>query len=93
MTPPIKPIATRILVKLRESATAISGIILPEQSLKREVQGHVVAIGPKVEHVKVGQAIVLLPHTGLDVPGFEGYVLVREQDVGAIITSDGKVAP
>lgn len=86
MTPPIKPIATRILVKMRESATAISGIILPEASLKREVEGVVVAVGPKVEHVKVGQAIVLLPHCGLDVER-EGqkFVIVRECDVGAII--------
>ena len=59
MSSPIKPLADRV-VAVREKAQekTASGLYLPDSSKEKPVMATVVAVGPKVEQVAVGDKIV-----------------------------------
>lgn len=55
-----QPLGDRVLIKLKEpETTTASGIIIPDNASKEKPnQAEVVAIGPEVEHVAVGDKIL-----------------------------------
>jgi len=55
-----KPLGDRVLVKVQEAQTqTASGIYIPDNASKEKpTQAEVMAIGPDVEHVKVGDKVV-----------------------------------
>ncbi len=87
MSSPIKPLADR-LVALREVAQTktASGIYLPDSSTEKPVIAKVVAIGPDVASLKVGDRIVYKEYatTLLKVDATE-YLIVKEEDVLATL--------
>lgn len=66
-----------------ESKTA-GGIILPEEKTVSDFQGTVLAIGPKVKHIKVGDVIIYKQYTSNKIPEAEAEYLVQEKDVLAV---------
>ena len=66
-----------------ESKTA-GGIILPGEKTVADFQGTVLAIGPDVKHIKVGDVIIYKQYTSNKVPEVSGEYLVQEKDVLAI---------
>ena len=58
MSSPIKPLADRV-VAVREKAQekTASGLYLPDSSKEKPVMATVVAVGPKVEQVAVGDCL------------------------------------
>lgn len=55
-----QPLGDRVLVKVQEPETkTASGIIIPDNASKEKpTQAEVMAIGPEVEHVAVGDSVI-----------------------------------
>ena len=87
MSTPIKPLADRV-VAVREEAktTTASGLYLPESAKETPAAVKVVAVGPDVKHVKVGDTIVYKDYTptNLKVNDVE-YLIINEEDVLATV--------
>jgi chaperonin GroES len=87
MTTPIKPLADRLVATREVAATkTASGIYLPDNAKEKPVLAKVVAIGPDVKGVKVGDRIVYKEYstTELKIDGTE-YLIVKEEDVLATV--------
>jgi len=84
---PIKPLADRV-VAVREEALAktASGLYLPDNAKEKPVIATVVAIGPDVKSLKVGNKIVYKEYstTELKINDSE-YLIVKEEDVLATV--------
>jgi chaperonin GroES len=87
MSTPIKPLADRVVAVREEAATkTASGLYLPDNSKEKPVLANVVAVGPDVKSLKVGDKIVYKEYstTELKVNGTE-YLIVKEEDVLATV--------
>ncbi len=87
MVSPIKPLADRVVAVREEAQTkTASGIFLPDNAKEKPVLAQVVAVGPKVTQLKVGDKIVYKEYstTELKIDGQE-YLIVKEEDVLATI--------
>ncbi len=87
MVSPIKPLADRVVAVREEAQTkTASGIFLPDNAKEKPVLAQVVAVGPKVAQLKVGDKIVYKEYstTELKIDGKE-YLIVKEEDVLATI--------
>jgi chaperonin GroES len=97
----LKPIGDRIIVKAlsAESVTA-GGIVLPDSAKEKPLEGEVIAVGPgsqlesgklKPVDVKPGDTIIYGKYAGTEVKvGAEEYMILRQDDVLAIIEKKGK---
>jgi len=87
MSSPVKPLADRV-VAVREKAQekTASGLYLPDSSKEKPVMATVVAVGPKVEQVAVGDKIVYKEYSTTDLKINETeYLIVKEDDVLATV--------
>lgn len=83
MSTPIKPLADRV-VAVREVAAAktASGIYLPDNAKEKPVLAKVVAIGPDVKGIKIGDTIVYKEYSTTELKiGQTEYLIVKEEDV------------
>ena len=85
----LKPTRNRVLVtrKKVEQKTA-GGIIMPESAVEeeKETTGEIVAAGPTVEGMKVGDVVLFGEHAGTDVKmDGKDYLLLPDEEVLAII--------
>ena len=87
MTTPIKPLADRVVAVREEVSTkTASGLYLPENSKEKPVIAKVVAIGPDVKHLKVGDRIVYKEYSTTDLKvNEEEFLIVKEEDVLATV--------
>lgn len=87
MNTPIKPLADRV-VATREAVQTktASGIYLPDSSTEKPVIATVVAVGPDVKSLAVGDKIVYKEYstTELKVDTVE-YLIIKEEDVLATL--------
>ena len=76
------PTADRVLLERIKQKQGL--VVLTDADLVREFK--VIAIGPKVTDVKVGQ-LVVLPGIAAEEPDRKlgGYIIVSQQDIGAIV--------
>ena len=87
MSSPVKPLADRV-VAVREKAQekTASGLYLPDSSKEKPVMATVVAVGPKVEQVVVGDKIVYKEYSTTDLKINETeYLIIKEDDVLATV--------
>ena len=87
MTTPIKPLADRVVAQREVAATkTASGIYLPDTAKEKPVLAKVIAIGPDVTSLKVGDRIVYKEYstTELKIDATE-YLIVKEEDVLATV--------
>lgn len=87
MSTPIKPLADRVVAVREEAQTkTASGLYLPDNAKEKPVIAKVVAIGPDVKSLKLGDRIVYKEYstTGLKIND-EEYLIVKEEDVLATI--------
>lgn len=91
----IKPLADRVLIKMKEGEeTTKSGIILSTAVKEKPQIAEVIAVGPggNVEgnniemYVKVGDKVIVSRYAGTEVK-FEGeeFLIVKQSDILAII--------
>ena len=94
--PKIQPLGDRVLVKQAEEKEQIKGgIIIPDAAKEKSQEAEVVAIGSGklgsdgkrvAFEVKVGDRVLISKYGGTEVTvGDEKYVLLREDDIVAII--------
>ncbi len=91
----IKPLADRVVVKMKEAEeTTKSGIILTASAQEKPQIAEVIAVGPggivdgkKVEMtVPVGASVILSKYAGTEVKcDGEEYIIVKESDILAIV--------
>lgn len=87
MTSPVKPLADRVVAVREEAQTkTASGIFLPDNAKEKPVLAQIVAVGPNVTDLKVGDKIVYKEYstTELNIDGVE-YLIVKEEDVLATL--------
>lgn len=91
----IKPLADRVLVKMKESEeTTKSGIILASSAKEKPQIATVIEVGPgrmidgKIEGiaVKKGDNVVVSKYAGTEIK-YEGeeYIILKEEDILAIV--------
>ena len=87
MKTPIKPLADRVVARRVEAqAKTSSGLYLPDNAKEKPVIATVVAIGPDVKCLKVGDKIVYKEYSTTDLKvGDETYLIVKEEDVLATV--------
>ena len=81
------PIGKRVLVKPVEVvAETSSGIILPDSQVQQKPQGTVIAIGPDVENIEVGDFIQWVINMSIDDKEF-----IHEGERHILLTQDAIV--
>ena len=91
----IKPLADRVLIKMKESEeTTKSGIILSSGSKEKPQIAEVLAVGPGGEvdgkevkmYIKKGDNVIVTKYAGTEVK-YEGedYIIVRQSDILAVV--------
>ena len=84
----IKPLGKRILIKqTQQEEVTKSGIVLPGTASKEKpIIGEVLAVGRKIEEVKVGDKVIFEKYSGTEVKdGEETYLILEKDNVLAIV--------
>ena len=84
----IKPLGERVLIKQTEQEEVTkSGIVLPGTASKEKpIIGEVLAVGRKIEEVKVGDKVIFEKYSGTEVKdGDESYLILEKDNVLAIV--------
>ncbi len=93
----VKPLSDRVLVKVREAEEkTVGGIILPDAAKEKPRDGEVVGVGAgkftekgarQSIDIEVGASVLYSKYAGTELNiGGEEYVLLREQDILAIVS-------
>ncbi|MEI7539353.1 MAG: co-chaperone GroES [Candidatus Saccharibacteria bacterium] len=87
MNAPIKPLADRVVAVREEvQAKTTSGLYLPDNVKEKSVIAKVVAVGPKVTSLKIGDRIVYKEYSTTDLKiDNKDYLIVKEEDVLATV--------
>jgi chaperonin GroES len=86
----IRLTADRILVRVPDSSERRSkaGLLIPATAstpVKRCEWSEVILVGPETRNVRIGDRVLFIPQTGLEVDvGGETFLLLRERDVQAV---------
>ena len=83
MKSPIKPLADRVVAIREEAATkTASGIYLPDTAKEKPVVAKIVAIGPDVKQVKIGDKIVYKEYATTDLKiDNQEYLIIKQEDI------------
>ena len=84
----IKPLGERVLIKQTEQEEVTkSGIVLPGTASKEKpIIGEVLAVGSKIEEVKVGDKVIFEKYSGTEFKdGEESYLILEKDNVLAIV--------
>ena len=75
-----------VLEQIESEEKTSSGIILPDSAKEKPEQAKVIAIGPDVKGIKVGETVLYTKYgpNEVKVDGKE-YLIVKEEDVMAVI--------
>jgi chaperonin GroES len=87
MSVPIHPLADYVVAQQEEAESkTASGLYLPEKAAEKPKTAKVVAVGKKVEDVKVGDRIIYKSYSSTDikVDGTE-YLIIDEEDILATV--------
>ncbi len=91
----IEPLGDRIIIRREEAdekATPGGRIVLPDsvREHERPSKGEVLAIGPKIESVAVGDVVYYTKYAGDEITQDEvEYTILREGDVMCVLESEG----
>lgn len=90
----IEPLGKRVIIKRdpakTEAGTGVNGlaIVIPEAAQKPELSGTVLATGPAVEDVKVGDRVIFGKLDGQDInskyTGEENCIILNEEQIKGI---------
>ncbi|MDZ7734895.1 MAG: co-chaperone GroES [Gammaproteobacteria bacterium] len=92
----IRPLHDRIIIKrFEEERTSAGGIVIPDSAAEKPIKGEVIAVGngkildngeTRPLDVKQGDKVLFGKYSGTEVKvGSEDYLVLREEDVMAII--------
>lgn len=80
---PIEPVADYIVAQQEEAAAkTASGLYIPGNAQEKPTVAKVVAVGPAVQQIKVGDRIVYKSYSQTEVKvDTQNYLLVKEEDI------------
>lgn len=87
----IKPLGSRVLVKVQEAeAVTKSGIIIPDSAKEKPQKGEVMAVGAGTKdetmEVKVGDVVLYGKYAGTNVElDNEEYLILNQSDILAVV--------
>ena len=83
----IQPLADYVVAQQEEAETkTASGLYLPDKATEKPKIGKVLAIGKKIENIKVNDRIIYKSYSTTEVKiGSEEYILVKEEDILATL--------
>ena len=87
MSVPIHPLADYVVAQQEEAESkTASGLYLPEKAAEKPKTAKVVAVGKKVEDIKVGDRIIYKSYSSTDVKvaGID-YLIIDEEDILATV--------
>lgn len=87
MSTNIQPLADYVVAQAEEAETkTASGLYLPGNAQEKPKTAKIVAVGPQVKEVKVGDRIIYKSYSSTDVKvGQDEYMLVKEEDILATV--------
>lgn len=87
MSAPLQPLGDYVVAQAEEADTkTASGLYLPDKAQEKPKTAKVLAVGPAVKQLKVGNRIVYKSYSNTDVKvGRDEYILVKEEDVLATV--------
>jgi len=87
MSTPLQPLGDYLVAVAEEAESkTASGLYLPDSAKEKPKTSKVVAVGPAVQQVKVGDRIVYKSYSTTEVKvGKDEYILVKEEDVLATV--------
>lgn len=90
MNAPLQPLADYVVVQVEEVKTkTASGFLLPEKSAEKPMAAKVLAVGPDVKAVKVGERIIYRGYDNTDIKiGDAEYTVVKEENIVATVKQD-----
>lgn len=84
----IEPLKQRVVIKRDPVKTETeSGFIIPKEAQKQEISGVVLATGPDVKDVKVGNRVIFGKFDGQDIPkqfAEENCIIINEEQIKGI---------
>jgi len=94
----IRPLHDRVVIKrMEEETTSPGGIVIPDSAAEKPIRGEVIAVGKgkilengdvRPLDLKTGDRILFGKYSGTEVKvGDEDYLVMREDDVMAVIES------
>ncbi len=83
----IQPLADYVVAQAEVAASkTASGLYLPDNAKEKPKTALVVAVGPEVKQVKLGDRIIYKSYSNTDVKvDKEDYILVKEEDILATV--------
>ncbi len=83
----IKPLHDRVVAEPVEAKSkTASGLYLPDNAQEKPKVAKVVAVGPSVNAIKVGDSILYEDYSNTDVKvDGEAYIIVKEEKILAIV--------
>ena len=87
MSVPIHPLADFVVAQQEEAESkTASGLYLPEKAAEKPKTAKVLAVGKKVDDIKVGDRIIYKSYSSTDVKvdGVE-YLIIDEEDILATV--------
>lgn len=85
---PLTPLFDKILIRRPdEFSETDGGIIIPETSREKAMNGKVISMGPEVKYVKKGMTVMFRQYAGTDITFDDKhqYLLISELDVLGIM--------
>ncbi len=98
MSTKIRPLHDRLIVKrVKEEEKTKGGIIIPDSAKEKPIEGDVIAAGNgklledgkvRALEIKVGDRVLFGKYSGTEIKlGGEDYVIMREDDILAVVQS------
>ncbi len=83
----IQPLADYVVARQEEAESkTASGLYLPDKAQEKPKVAKVVAVGKKVQEIKVGDRIVYKSYSTTEVKvGADEYMLIKEEDILATV--------
>jgi chaperonin GroES len=84
-----RPLGERVLIKRKEEKTTKTGILIPETTKDKPLEGTVIAVGEEVSNIKAGDNVLFGKYSGNDiiVDGVD-YILLLNEDVSGVLESE-----
>lgn len=87
MTTIVEPLFDRVLIRRIEAETkSKGGILIPETAKDKPLEGKVIAIGPDVVKIKVGDRVLIGKYAGIEIKLNEiEHLIIRLDEILGII--------
>ena len=85
----ILPLGKRVLLKKTKKEEMRNGLIIPDSLTERQSHGEVIAMGPDVETLDVGDKVMFYTYAGTAVSGDdENLLLINVEDILCVIVEE-----